>query len=198
MGRPPCKPVSVPVLRRVAAIHLERPLPNASSDLPGARARRATALPPIWSCSAWGLPCRPGCPRRGALLPHHFTLTSAAEAVSFLWHLPSTPPREGVSRPLAGTPPCGDRTFLPARRRGGCPGDRPNLDYTRSLAAGSELDSLSAAAPPWPARGSPRSQALPWRFGSCVGLAGLSSSMQLRLRPAASIRRVRRCRKVLR
>ena len=30
---------------------------------------------PIWSCSKWGLPCRYGYPYRGALLPHHFTLT---------------------------------------------------------------------------------------------------------------------------
>ena len=32
---------------------------------------------PIWSCSEWGLPCH-GCYQpRGALLPHHFTLTGA-------------------------------------------------------------------------------------------------------------------------
>ena len=29
----------------------------------------------IWSCSRWGLPCRNRCRCRGALLPHHFTLT---------------------------------------------------------------------------------------------------------------------------
>ena len=29
---------------------------------------------PIRSCSRWGLPCRSGCPSRGALLPHRFTL----------------------------------------------------------------------------------------------------------------------------
>ena len=31
---------------------------------------------PIRSCSRWGLPCRLRCRRRGALLPHHFTLTA--------------------------------------------------------------------------------------------------------------------------
>jgi hypothetical protein len=31
---------------------------------------------PIWSCSEWGLPCHPCCQGCGALLPHHFTLTS--------------------------------------------------------------------------------------------------------------------------
>src|ERR1051325_11764354 len=30
---------------------------------------------PIWPCSRWGLPCRKCCHSRGALLPHHFTLT---------------------------------------------------------------------------------------------------------------------------
>src|SRR5271169_348098 len=39
-----------------------------------------TARFPIWSCSRWGLPCRRCCHRRGALLPHHFTLTGAAFA----------------------------------------------------------------------------------------------------------------------
>jgi len=35
------------------------------------------ARSPIWSCSGWGLPCHHCCQRRGALLPHHFTLTGA-------------------------------------------------------------------------------------------------------------------------
>ncbi len=30
---------------------------------------------PIWSCSGWGFPCHDCCQSRGALLPHHFTLT---------------------------------------------------------------------------------------------------------------------------
>ncbi len=30
---------------------------------------------PIRSCSRWGLPCQCCCQHRGALLPHHFTLT---------------------------------------------------------------------------------------------------------------------------
>src|SRR5580700_5460983 len=31
--------------------------------------------PHIWSCCRWGLPCQRCHHRRGALLPHHFTLT---------------------------------------------------------------------------------------------------------------------------
>ena len=55
---------------------------------------------PIWFCSRWGLPCRPCCQRRGALLPHPFTLTpDVSVAVCFLWHFPWGHPR----RALPGT-----------------------------------------------------------------------------------------------
>jgi hypothetical protein len=40
------------------------------------RVRRRRAVP-IRSCSRWGLPCRRRCRRRGALLPHRFTLAAA-------------------------------------------------------------------------------------------------------------------------
>ncbi len=45
----------------------------------GPHAAAETACPPIWSCSRWGLPCRRCYQRRGALLPHHFTLTGSVE-----------------------------------------------------------------------------------------------------------------------
>jgi hypothetical protein len=35
---------------------------------------RDIAAAPIRSCSRWGLPCRPCCQGRGALLPHRFAL----------------------------------------------------------------------------------------------------------------------------
>jgi hypothetical protein len=56
---------------------------------------------PTWSCSRWGLPCRRRCRRRGALLPHHFTLTARRTGVGgvFLWHFPWGRPR----RALPGT-----------------------------------------------------------------------------------------------
>jgi hypothetical protein len=41
-------------------------------------AAKGAACFPIWSCSRWGLPCRWCCHPRGALLPHHFTLTGTA------------------------------------------------------------------------------------------------------------------------
>ena len=64
----------------------------------------AAPAAPIRSCSRWGLPCRPRCRGRGALLPHRFTLArgclaALARAVCFLWHFPWGRPR----RPLAGT-----------------------------------------------------------------------------------------------
>jgi len=58
--------------------------PRSSSDLPGSLyvghtlQPQAAACFPIWSCSRWGLPCRGCCHPRGALLPHHFTLTGTA------------------------------------------------------------------------------------------------------------------------
>jgi hypothetical protein len=75
---------------------------------------------PIWSCSKWGLPCHRCCHRRGALLPHHFTLTRPlnfasgiatrlnGRAVYFLWHFPWA----CALQALPGTLPFGVRTFL--------------------------------------------------------------------------------------
>jgi hypothetical protein len=51
---------------------------------PGQHASAARVWPsdslPIWSCSVWGLPCHRLYRRRGALLPHLFTLTPGDEA----------------------------------------------------------------------------------------------------------------------
>ena len=62
-----------PVARR-----LKQPTRTAGSGHnPEARAYAPLRAVPIRSCSRWGLPCRRRCRRRGALLPHHFTLTAA-------------------------------------------------------------------------------------------------------------------------
>ena|GEM_PF-3783725 len=103
--------------------------------------RVGLTLGTVWPCRRWGLPCQRRHRRRGALLPHHFTLTphwfvsccrarpthpdhgpnlagsrrpntNQCAAVSFLWHFP-----EDRSRwPLAITSPCPARTFLPSRQ----------------------------------------------------------------------------------
>ena len=83
--QPACKPGSVwPAAPQadVTAIPLARRLPGASSNLPERLARTdlaafAANVIPIRSCSRWGLPCRCHCWKRGALLPHRFTLTAA-------------------------------------------------------------------------------------------------------------------------
>ncbi len=85
------------------AMHLERPTREP---------RGPRVCSPIWSCSGWGLPCHACYQTRGALLPHHFTLTCAMQrwpsAVCFLRHFPSAHAAQG----LPGTLPSGARTFL--------------------------------------------------------------------------------------
>ena len=105
--------------RSGTTIPLGRASLRASRDQPGRRGGNAPAsrvrlspstppVTPIRSCSRWGLPCRPCCQGRGALLPHRFTLALAhvcpkgaheSQAVCFLWHFPWGRPR----RPLTGT-----------------------------------------------------------------------------------------------
>jgi len=119
-----CKPGSVPPLRSklrrdAAAIPLDRPSLDGSRDLPG-YLRPTTALPvarrdiPIRSCSWRGLPCRFHCWKRGALLPHPFTLTlrRTGRRFAFCGAVPGVAP--GGRYP----PPCrrGARTFLPRRK----------------------------------------------------------------------------------
>jgi hypothetical protein len=59
------KPSSVPMpWASVMIIPLGRELPHASSDLPGSLGRATLKRSPIWSCSGWGLPSRPGYPNR--------------------------------------------------------------------------------------------------------------------------------------
>ena len=111
------------------AIHLGRSLPNASCDRPErrrerpARRRRHHRHPPAaptWSCSRWGFPCRPRCRRRGALLPHHFTLAARAtprrgrawaRRYVFCGTIPEVAPAGRYPAPCLR----GARTFLPLR-----------------------------------------------------------------------------------
>src|SRR5947199_6992078 len=84
---PDYKPVPVPL--RAAVIPLGRTLLPGSSDLPGSLTGRA-APPPLFGLAPRGVfPAGANYFGRGALLPHHFTLTShCGEAVYFLWHFP--------------------------------------------------------------------------------------------------------------
>jgi len=79
--QPACKPGSV---RRADSCardgHSSRPAVAGRLKQPTRATirRRIQGFPcvaPIRFCSQWGLPCRSCCHARGALLPHHFTLT---------------------------------------------------------------------------------------------------------------------------
>ncbi len=129
-----CKPGSVPNRPkggRWMAIHLGRPLPDASCDTPGRRrenlpAGKTRRAVPTRSCSRWGLPCRPRRRGRGALLPHPFTLTGGAEArtgglLSVALSLGSPPP--GVTRHRVSVEP-GLSSPLPHKETERRPSDR--------------------------------------------------------------------------
>src|SRR6185369_9954413 len=106
-----------------------------------ARAASSPRAVPIRSCSRWGLPCRLRCRRRGALLPHLFTLTAWA----FL-RVRGVPGRRSV---LCGTFPRlapagrypapyvhGARTFLSDLPFGVGPSSRPaDLPYRNGVLA---------------------------------------------------------------
>jgi hypothetical protein len=78
--RPVSRVLSAPQvsLRCGTTIPLGRASRRASRDLPGRRSGNAPVpcgtAAPIRSCTRWGLPCRPCCQGRGALLPHRFAL----------------------------------------------------------------------------------------------------------------------------
>ncbi len=99
----PCRQDGRPFLWDASrnAPHATNPSGGAGMPLPPPRKVKAAA--PIRSCSRWGLPCRPCCQGRGALLPHRFALPRGsvplARGVCFLWHCPWGRPR----RRLAGT-----------------------------------------------------------------------------------------------
>jgi len=104
-------------------IHLGRLSPAASRDLPGWRPGNRPAAQggaiPIWSCSRRGLPCRLCRQRRGALLPHPFTLTvfgwGRRRRFAFCGAIPGVSPAGRYPAPYFR----GARTFLshPARGR---------------------------------------------------------------------------------
>ena len=110
---PDYKPVSVPF--RVAVIRLRRTLLGGSSNLPGSLAGRAAPSP------LFGLAPRGACPA-GEIAP------AAVRSYRTISPLPSVSGRRYIfcgafrralrpSRPLAGTLPCGDRTFLSRFRK---------------------------------------------------------------------------------
>ena len=119
---PVSRVLSISVAGNRMTIHLGHPLPDASCNQPGRRAGApccqclATPQPaiPIRSCSRWGLPCQRRCRRRGALLPHRFTLARVATGGLFSVALSLGSPPPGVTRHrfsvepgLSSLTPCG-------------------------------------------------------------------------------------------
>jgi hypothetical protein len=101
-----------PVTRR-----LQQPTRTAVLDI-DLRRQRSPAKPravPIRSCSRWGLPCRPRCRRRGALLPHLFTLTAATRYAPRRYVLCGTFPRLAPAGRYPAPLVHGARTFLPGK-----------------------------------------------------------------------------------
>jgi hypothetical protein len=142
--------------------------PGDGAGMPLRHRAGCPALPPaapIRSCSRWGLPCRPCCQGRGALLPPRFTLArglaeAGARAVCFLWHYPWGRPR----RPLAGTvfpwspdfPPPESPPAAAARPSGpaaGAPARRQSQS-AQSIATASSRASVPESA--WPVTASGR------------------------------------------
>jgi len=74
-GESACKPGSV-LNGHSSGIHVTVHLKRPTRGPCGPHVATEAACPPIWSCSGWGLPCHCCYQQRGALLPHHFTLTN--------------------------------------------------------------------------------------------------------------------------
>jgi hypothetical protein len=105
-----CKPVSVPL--QAAIIRLGRTLLSGSSSLPGSLTGRAVP-PPLFGLAPRGVYPAGGVTstavrsyRTISPLPVRYNLTGGIFSVALSVSV-------AEPRPLAGTPPYGDRTFLP-------------------------------------------------------------------------------------
>ena len=162
------RPVSR-VLSR-AIIPLGRPSPDASSSLPGSRARtRRCGVAPATSLFglAPGGVCRAAerCRPRGALLPHHFTLTCVRICIAadphaggiFLLHFPWA----RAPQALPGTVSVGARTFLHiSQEMQRPPGRLPRRRYAAMTSGtnhpgGTPVAALACAAASAPSRREP-------------------------------------------
>jgi hypothetical protein len=76
--------------------------------------------PPIWSFCRWGLPCHRCHHRRGALLPHHFTLTARPKLDGGMFSVALSVglPRLAVSKHRAQGPPTRRKARRPAPQFG--------------------------------------------------------------------------------
>ena len=94
------------------AVRLTRPTRAAGRECPCDH--HGTVIPdiaaaPIRSCSRWGLPCRPCCQGRGALLPHRFALARGVRPE----RRPCTGGLFSVALSLGSPPPAVSRHRIP-------------------------------------------------------------------------------------
>ena len=164
-----------------------------------------------WPCTRWGLPCRPAHARRGALLPHLFTLTprprqAGAGGGVFSVALSRSPPP--VSRVQGGRdggrypPPrfSGARTFLPPRpgaSGSGLPRIQPRALYPPRAAAGRTIGTRRrsrarnvAPVARWGTRGRP--PVGPARERGIRAVSSTRSGRRQRRRPTPGPSRARR------
>jgi len=88
---------------------LKRPTRKSARTTVPRRERRGHF--PIWSCSRWGLPCHSCCQLRGALLPHHFTLTAGRNR----WRYIFCGTFRGLAPPRRYLAPCPQEPGLSSR-----------------------------------------------------------------------------------
>ena len=114
-GQPDDKPVSVPL--RATVIPLGRPLLDGSSDLPESRAERV-APPLLFGLAPRGVYPAVRIAPDAVRSYRTFSPLPPANRVGGIFSvaLSVKSALSGPPRPLAGTPPCGDRTFLPRFR----------------------------------------------------------------------------------
>ena len=111
-----------PVARRI-----KQPTRTTGPDRP----KPSLRVIPTRSCSRWGLPCRFHRWKRGALLPHRFTLTAAKRYAPWRSLLCGTVPKAlGPRRTLSGTV-CPWSPDFPPRPPFGIGAGRPSGRLTR-------------------------------------------------------------------
>ena len=106
MSHPISRVLSFP--KKVIIIRLGHKSLYGSSNLPGSNVGHAIRNP-IWSCSEWSLPCNRLLLAARCALTAPFHPYQPRLAVFSLLHLSWA----HAPQPLAGTLPCGARTFLP-------------------------------------------------------------------------------------
>ena len=106
--KPACKPGSVQGNLPLGS-HSSRPQVTRRLKRPTREQRELRCRSPIWSCSGWGLACRPCCQDRGGLLPA--TPARAGSRATLRLHAPFHPCQRGVGTHFGGL------LSVPLRRR---------------------------------------------------------------------------------